>query len=100
MISFSTEQVPFEKAGQWGRQAHRPAQGASGIVPSPKSQLPRTASARPLTEGLGQPPRLGESRVKGEDNVASVGFYSGTLGQWILFQFNYEKSEKELDGRL
>lgn len=29
-----------------------------------------------------------------------MGFYSGAPGWWIFFRFNYEKSEKEIDGLL
>lgn len=42
--------------------------------------------------------RLRVVRVKGEDNIVSVGFYSGALRQWLFSHFNYEKSE--IDGLL
>lgn len=54
--------------------------------------IPQDSTARALSEG---PARLlGVVRVKWEDNIVSVGFYSGALGQWLFFHFNYKKSEK------
>lgn len=66
----------------------------------PQVSAPQYSTRHALDRGPGQAPLLEVSRVKQKDNVAFVGFYSGALGQWIVFQFNYEKSEKEIDGLL
>lgn len=69
--------------------------GPQALSPAHVS-VPQDSTARDLSEGPAR--RLRVVRVKGEDNIVSVGFYSGALRQWLFSHFNYEKSE--IDGLL